>query len=76
MFRAFTLGFALLLAAAPLTAQSPLSNKKFIAGLMATNPMNLASVRIDATAGTARYAIAINYGLGAHQRGPEARPLD
>jgi len=49
------------------TAQSPLSNKKFVAGLIATNPMNVASVRMDATAGPARFAIAINYGLIAHQ---------
>lgn len=48
-------------------AQNPLSNKKFVAGLIATNPMNVASVRLDATAGDARYAIAINYGLIAHQ---------
>lgn len=48
-------------------AQSPMSNKKFIAGLIATNPMNVASVRLDATAGAVRYAIAINYGLIAHQ---------
>ena len=67
MFRAVTLTLALLLAAAPLTAQNPLANKKFVAGLIATNPMNVASVRMDATAGGARYAIAINYGLMAHQ---------
>lgn len=48
-------------------AQNPLANKKFVAGLIATNAMNVASVRFDATAGADRYAIAINYGLGAHQ---------
>lgn len=48
-------------------AQNPLANKKFVAGLIATNAMNVASVRFDATSGADRYAIAINYGLGAHQ---------
>lgn len=68
MTRLLSLALAGLLAATvALSAQNPLTNRKFVAGLMATNPMNVASVRMIGRAGTESYAIAINYGLGAHQ---------
>lgn len=65
---------------APAGAQSPLSNKKFVQGLIATNASNVASVLYTGTSPLAtrvspvvkdrplaRYVVSINYGLGARR---------
>ena len=59
-----------------LTAQNPLSNKRFLQAFLAMNATNVASIHYagtgtarldgdDAASPVARYAVAINYGTGA-----------